>query len=146
MTNALNIFELAMNIIDEVDEDGNYDTDDTAEYKNRTLGILNVLRGEVYPYSDTYEVREAGIRPIVGKISKFDTPIDLDDFICQTVLPYGLAAHLLLDENPSVANFCNSKYQENLYAAKSRPTQSEDIYDVYSTRTDPVGFAGGGRW
>ena len=47
-------------------------------------------------------------------ISDFDTPINLDDYIAQTVMPYGLAAHLLIDENPTVASFFQQRYEELL--------------------------------
>jgi hypothetical protein len=60
------------------------------------------------------------------------TEIDLDDYICRSVMPYGLAAHLLLDENPSTAGFFQQRYDE-LKAQLSRglPAESEDIIDVY---------------
>ena len=138
MTTAQEIFDTAMGLMDEVNEQsGATDTADTREYKNRTLFILNVLRGELYPYSDTYrqalKETEDGKRPIVGIISDFDSAIALDDYICQSVMPYGLAAHLLLDENPTAASFFNQRYEE-LKAGLSRglPTMSEDIVDVYS--------------
>lgn len=135
MTTAQRVFDLAMGLMDEVNEsNGATDTSDTREYKNRTLLILNVLRGELYPYSDTFDNSADGFRPIVGVIEGFDTPIDLDDYICQSVMPYGLAAHLLLDENPTSANYFQSRYEE-LLAKLSRglPVMSEDIVDVYGS-------------
>jgi hypothetical protein len=47
-------------------------------------------------------------------------------------MPYGLAAHLLLQEDPAAANFCQQRYDE----LKSRlhiglPASSEEIEDVY---------------
>lgn len=136
-TTAQRVFDITMGLIDEVNENsGETDTADTREYKVRTLLILNALRGELYPYSDTYNVETAGERPIVAVISDFETPIDLDDYICQTVLPYGLAAQLLLDENPSAASFFQQRYEElrnNL--SKGFPQDGEAITDVYG-----VGF------
>lgn len=136
-TTAQRVFDITMGLIDEVNENsGETDTADTREYKVRTLLILNALRGELYPYSDTYEVETAGERPIVSVIQDFDTPIDLDDYICQSVMPYGLAAHLLLDENPASASFFQQRYEElrnNL--SKGFPQDGEAITDVYG-----VGF------
>ena len=58
-TTAQRVFELAMNLMDEVNEStGKADTADTKEYKNRTLAILNILRIECYPASDTYPAAE----------------------------------------------------------------------------------------
>ena len=107
-TTAEKVFELAINLMDELNDSGEYDYADTDEYRNRTLGILNILKGELYPFSDTFRKNqewERGRRPIVSAITAFDQVIDLDDYICQSVMPYGLAAHLLMDENPASAGF-----------------------------------------
>ena len=131
MTTAQQIFEMSIALMDSVSDDGKADTADNTEYKNRTLAILNILRGELYPYSDTYEADDEG-RPVATIIKSFDKPVDLDDYICQSVLPYGLAAHLLLAEDPATANFFQQRYDE----LKNRlsigmPAASEDIIDVY---------------
>lgn len=132
-TTAQEVFEKAMNLMDEVNEStGQADTNDTKEYKNRTLAILNILRNECFSASDTYVVTEPGKRPICPPIPDFVTPIGLDDYICQGVLPYGLAAHLLLDENPSVASYFQQRYDELLDEAKrGLPTAAEDIQSMY---------------
>lgn len=133
MTNAQWVFEKAMNLMDEVNEStGAADTADTKEYKNRTLPILNILRVECFFASDTYSVSKPGERPICPEITDFDSPIGLDDGICQGVLPYGLAAHLLLDENPDVASYFNQRYQELLLQMKNGlPAEAQDIEDLY---------------
>jgi hypothetical protein len=134
MTNAQYIYETAIVIMDSLSDTGVADVRDNDEYKHRTLKILNLLRGELYPYSDTYETDDDG-RPIAALIRDFEKPIDLDDYICQTVMPYGLAAHLLLQEDPAAANFCQQRYDE-LKARLSigMPSSSEDIEDVYGNR------------
>ena len=132
-TTAQNVFDLTMAAIDELNENGRSDTSDTREYKNRTLQILNILQGELYIYSDTYKQGAKGKRSIAIPILNFTEPIaDLDDYICRTVLPYGLAAHLLMDENPNVASTCLQRYEElkgKLMAGLN--TGSEDIIDLY---------------
>ncbi len=135
MTNAQYVFETAMTLMDELNEStGKADTGDTKEYKNRTLKILNILRGELFPFSDTFAVVTVGKRPICPTIDDFDTAIGLDDYICQSVMPYGLAAHLLMQEDPSSANYFQQRYDE-LKALLSRglPAESEDIEDVYGS-------------
>ena len=132
-TTAQGVFEKTMNLMDEVNEStGAADTADTKEYKNRTLAILNILRIECFLASDTYVVTTPGKRPICPEITDFTTEIGMDDGICQGVLPYGLAAHLLLDENPTVAAYYQQRYEEALAQAKrSIPAEAEDITDVY---------------
>lgn len=132
-TTAQWVFEKAMHLMDEVNETtGAADTNDTKEYKNRTLPILNILRVECFPASDTYIVATPGKRPICPEIESFEDHISLDDGICQGVLPYGLAAHLLLDENPSAASFFQQRYEEALRTARlGLPAESEDIVNLY---------------
>lgn len=147
-TTAQEVFAAAMGLMDEVNEStGETDTADTREYKNRTLLILNVLRGELYPFSDNYEEDEEGVRPIARIIDGFDDPIGLDDYICQSVMPYGLAAHLLLDENPSAASFFQQRYDElKAQLARGLPKTSEDIVDVYSDASGGLTYCQFARW
>ena len=132
-TTAKWVFEKAMHLMDEASEaTGAADTADTALYRHRALSILNVLRWECWPASDTFGKAEPGKRPVCPEITDFETPIGLDDVLCQGVLPYGLAAHLLLDENPAAAAYFQQRYEELLRRARqSIPAVSEDIADVY---------------
>ena len=129
MTTANWVFDRAIHLMDEQNEtNGKTRTQDTKEYEYRTLSILNVLRNELYPYSDTYEVRTDGRRPVCVELTSMEQPIDLDDALCQSVLPYGLAAHLLLGENDTMASFFNQRYAEMLNGLRSRSTAEwEDI-------------------
>lgn len=140
-TTAQQVFDIAIGLMS-ADMNGQTETSDTLEYKNRTLLILNALRGELYPYSDTYIKTEDGKRPVMPPITDFETPIDLDDYIAQSVMPYGLAAHLLIDENPTVAAFFQQRYEELLDKLGSVPAEFEPIEDVYGG----IGFSYGGRW
>jgi hypothetical protein len=129
-TTAQEIFEIAMALMDE--QDSAADSNDTAEYKQRTLYILTALRGELYPFSDTFAASADGRRPICPAVTAFDTPLGLDDFLCQTILPYGLAARLLLEENPVIASFFEQRYEELLsrYGGAGLAV-SEAILDLY---------------
>lgn len=143
-TTAQWVFEKAMHLMDEVNEStGAADTNDTKEYKNRTLPILNILRIECFPASDNYTVTTPGKRPVCPEIKDFYSEIGMDDGICQGVLPYGLAAHLLLDENPAVASYFQQRYEEALSAAgRGIPAGSEEIIDLYGG----IGFGQFARW
>lgn len=130
-TTPQDVFDLAMGIMDEISSGGSSDTSDTTEYKNRTLRILNVLRLELYPLSDTYTIVTAGKRPVCAKLVALADEIDLDDYIAQAVMPYGLGAELLKDENPTSASYLLSRYQDLKAAAKNLPAVPEAIEDVY---------------
>ena len=133
MTTATEVFNLAMSLMDELNEStGAADTSDNREYKNRTVPILNILRGELYRYSDTYYIAEPGKRPVAKKLESIDDTVDLDDYICETVLPYGLAAHLMMQEDLTSANYFQQRYEElKRDLERGLPTVSEDIDDLY---------------
>lgn len=143
-TTAQWIFERSMALMDELNEStGSANTADTREYLNRTLSILNLLRVECFPYSDTYQVTEPGKRPICPEILSMDQPIHLDDGICQGVLPYGLAAHLLLDENPTAASYFQQRYEEMLRLMRAGlPAMESSITDLYGG----LEYGQFGRW
>lgn len=129
MTDARKVFDLAIHLMDEQAENtGATITQDTKDYETRTLSILNVLRHELHPYSDTFVPGEDGKRYICPMITDFEQNIDLDDAIAQGVMPYGLAAHLLLGENDSMAAYFNQRYSELMYRIGTRQmAQWEDI-------------------
>ena len=66
------------------------------------------------------------------EITDFTDEIYLDDGIAQGVLPYGLAAHLLLDENPDAASYFQQRYQEMLSMMRvGLPATFESISNQY---------------
>lgn len=133
MTTPEWVFARAIHLMDEQSEaNGETTTTDTNEYRMRTLSILNVLRHELFPYSDTFETGEDGKRIICPELKSFTDEIGLDDVMAQGILPYGLAAHLLLGENDSMASFFNERYAELMQTlAKKKPSVWEEITPYY---------------
>jgi len=126
------VLELAMALTDNQDEKGKYQIADNNEYRYRTLQILNTLIPELYPYSDTYKITKKGKRPIIEYLTDFEQEIGLDDYICCSVLPEGLAGLLFSDENPSMASLHWQIYEERKAdLARGMPAESEPIVDVY---------------
>lgn len=147
---GMDVFQRAITMMDELNDAGKYKYEDTDEYRYRTLMIINVLQGELYPYSDTYKKNTEwlkGRRPVIENLEDLYTEIDLDDYCAGTVLPYGLAAALLLDENPQTANFFQQRYDE-LKAGLMRgmPAESEDIEDVYGPKGGIYPYNEFSRW
>ena len=129
------VFDMAVHLMDAQNEStGATQTTDPHEYELRAPNILNTLLDQVYPYSDTYPyVPAGGPRPSLASVSNLEDYLDLDDYICRNVLPYGLAGLLLTEENPTQANFFWQTYLENLNTARSRLPSSgiESVEDVY---------------
>ena len=83
--------------------------DETVEDRDRVLEILNVLRQEVYPCSETFVYGQ--VCPELKRLEQF---LELDDRTAQMILPYGLAAQLLLGEDDTKAAFFQQRYEELL--------------------------------
>lgn len=129
-TTAQWVFEKTVYLMGEACQStGLADYADTKDYKNRTLGILNVLRVECTPACGG---DASGADTVCPEITDFESPLPLDDALCQGVLPYGLAAHLLLEENPSAASYFQQRYTQLLYEARrSKSTAPQEIEDIY---------------
>ena len=137
------IFDQAIKLMDEQSDSGMSVWSDTNEYQYRAIAILNTLLGECYPYSDTYTIDTPGKRPIVTPVFSMDDVVQLDDSLAKTVLPYGLAAELMKNDDPALGNYFLQRYQELLARhSKTLPAQWEVIEDVYGV-SDSYSFA---RW
>lgn len=125
------VFDKAMYLIDAQNEStGSTDNSDTTEYKVRTLGILNNLIDDVYPASDTFAISEDGKRPALDDLTSFSDEIKMDPYIVRSVLPCGLAAKLLSEENPTLADFFWQLYEQRLAKARDGvPASFESIED-----------------
>lgn len=123
------IFDKAMYLIDAQHEStGATVNRDTKEYQVRTIGILNNLLDVVYPASDTFSIGLGGSRPALDDIESFEDELDLDARILRDILPNGLAARLLSEEDPKLANFFQQCFEEGLAEARARmPASFESI-------------------
>lgn len=131
---AQQVFDQAIHLMDEQNEpNGLTITNDTNEYRFRTISILNTVMPSLYPYSDTCVTPARG-RPVCPQLkanhSKPDLnqPIPLDDTLALGVLPYALAAHLLSGENEELSQWFLSRYNQTFGDLRSRiPASLEPI-------------------
>ncbi|MEG1594186.1 MAG: hypothetical protein RR350_07210 [Oscillibacter sp.] len=139
-----NVFDISIRLMDAQNEStGATDTVDTKEYQLRSCSLLNSLLDRVYPASDTYTVGLGGKRPVCPKVERMTDALALDERICAGVLPYGLAALLLSEEQPEQANFFQQTFLENLAEAKRGiPSADESVEDVYGG----LEYGGFSRW
>lgn len=120
-------FTLCMAIIDEFTLNGTVDASSTADYRSKSPTILTLLVTEL-----------AGMEQVESDfITDLAQPLVLSDRTSRLILPYGLAAHLLLDENPDVASFCNQRYEE---LKRTIPQSFQPITDVYGVTTCNEGW------
>ena len=127
------VFDIAIHLMDAQNEStGSTNTADTKEYAFRTPSLLNSILDRVFKASDTFFIAEAGKRPICPKVTKMTDVLMLDEAICTSVLPYGLAGLLLTEENPTQANFFWQTFLEMLEdMRRGLPTEFEDIENPY---------------
>lgn len=113
------VFERTMYLIDAQNETtGATETADTQDYRVRTLGILNSLLDMAYSASDTFVRTSDGTRSAPEDVTSFDDTLDLDARIVREVLPCGLAARLLAEENASLASYFWQCFEQGLQDAR----------------------------
>jgi hypothetical protein len=122
---AQQVFDLTMKLIGEVDSTGTINATDTADYKAQSPAILTIGQIEI--------AQKEGITPIPGIISSLSDTLVISDRSALTILPYNLAAHLLLEENSKLAQFYNEKYDE---LKRKIPVTEALITDLYPTNWD----------
>jgi len=130
----MDVFERMIHLSDNGDENtGNYDIQDNREYKYRLLSIINIILNELYPYSDTC-VTTPGKRAVLEPMTDLDAEIDLDNY-CIEVMVYGVAARMFVNEDSTLASFCQQEYERRLQQLQSgagMAATDEMIEDVYS--------------
>ena len=133
MRTVQEIFDQAIHMMDAQNEStGGTMTADTKEYSLRAPDCLNRYINLVYPYSDTYVPSTDGKRVVHPRLSALTDEVDMDDFICESVLPPALVYELLREEQPEVANACYEDYEKALAAAKATmPATAEAVEDLY---------------
>lgn len=143
MATAQQIYEAAVRLMDAQNETtGAADTAENRDYRHRALDILNLLCQECFSASDGYRGDPGGARPVCPALDGLEQEVPLDEGLCRGVLPYGLAAHLIADENPELASFFQRRYEELLVRARRWPRGGEDVADLYGG----VEFGRFARW
>ncbi len=124
MVTGKQVYDMALVLIDEVTEVGEALPDTPRYYEAKSRMILSQLQAELLPVSK---------QPVV--ITDLTKPLLVSDRLAISVLPYGLAAHLLMTEelNMNAASFFNARYDE----LKAKQTTS--IQPI----TDSLGVLGG---
>ncbi len=129
------IFVQTMAMIDEMLSSGQLDETAIAEYKAKTPHILTTLQNEIIGIENRYRKESEYIYPV--PIETLDQPVQIDDIKANTLLTYGLAAHLMIHEDKSLASFFQQRYEEMkgmyLKPSPNKPEKREDVYDASLT-------------
>lgn len=136
MAYVSDVFNASMALMDELDSSGQAQTRDTKEYEHRTPGIVNMMIAELNLLG--------GNRDNWVPTESLEDFVAVDNTYALGVMIYGLAANLLVDENPTAASFYQSRYEElrTLYLSR-HAADREDIEDVYGIG---AAYNDAGRW
>lgn len=73
-------------------------------------------------------------RPILTMITALTQTLELDGSLCRSVIPYGLGAKLMVNENSDIAQYLQNVYDElKQTMKKKRPAERTKIIDYYGT-------------
>lgn len=144
MSTVQDVFDRAVFLLDEQNEaTGSTDTADTAPYRLRAVSLCNTLLGFVYPASDTFRVTQAGRRPVCRPAETPESTLAVDEQLCTSVLPWGMAALFVLDDDREKADFFWTTFLERIEASRRGiPCAVEAVEDVYGA----LGHGQDGAW
>lgn len=129
---AIDIFTTTMAMVDEMSDNGELDPTSVAEYKSKAPYILTMLQNEIIGIQNRYRKYEEYIYPV--PIETLEQDVQIDDIEANTLLTNGLAAHLMINENRTLASFFQQRYEElkTIYLKPKpvKPVTKEDKYDA----------------
>ena len=134
------IYDITMALMDEmidnstVDQDPNVDYPSTKDYQARTPGILTILQTQV---TNFFKSKGMEVDTLDRLINMADN-VDLSDDICMGVLPNGLAARLLGQEDTQMSSYFSQLYMNALGdaaeasddKAKGKQYSGDNIYGL----------------
>ncbi len=127
-----NVFTITMAMIDEMLTTGALDAETTSEYRAKAPSILTMLQNELVGIENRYRKESERIYSI--PIESLNQTFQVDDIKASTLLTNGLAAHLMIHEDKTLANFFQQRYEEMkgmfLKPTPRAPETREDIYDA----------------
>ena len=127
-----NVFTITMAMIDEMLTSGELDAEATAEYRAKAPSILTMLQNELVGIENRFRRKEEYVYPV--PIESLDQTFQIDDIKASTLFTNGLAAHLMLHEDKTLANYFNQRYEEMkamfLKSMPRTPETREDKYDA----------------
>lgn len=113
------VYERALTLMDEVLETGVIATETPEYYRTKAINIINILQVELLPLS-------AEITPITD----LTQDLQVTDRVAYLVLPYGLAAHLLINDDLTISSWLNARYDELKRKISTTAIPIEDVYGV----------------
>lgn len=136
MASVQEVFDMAIHLMDEQNEDnGETITQDTDEYRYRSISILNTVIPALAPYSEKVWTGRNNVGILFpGSYAnpRLEQTIPLDDTLCYALLPLYLAGMLLAGENEELSAVFMNRYNTAFYDLRSKQAGVfEQIIPVY---------------
>ena len=120
---AQTVYEKALNLLDELEEDGTVSAATDTTYEYRAIKLIDTLQRELCRYE--------GIEP--NTIDSLSDTLKISDMTAATVLPYGVAANFALtDDMTSLYSVYNQAYNAGIFRIKCEFESYEDDMNVMS--------------
>ena len=120
---AQHVYEKALGLLDELEEDGTVSDDTDAVYAKRAIQLIDTLQRELARYE--------GVEP--NSITALTQTLKISDVTAATVLPYGLAANFaLVDNMTALYGVYNSQYNNGVIRIATSFNDYEDDMHVMS--------------
>lgn len=120
MATVHQVYTTALAIMNEKDENN---------YLDRVVPLVNTLIGQVWTMSEDFETGSRAIWIPVENIE--DEILGIDQNLALSVMPYGLAGLLYIDEDSVRANSWWQIYQEGIVDSRRSPVAFDSIVDEY---------------
>ncbi len=87
-------------------------SEEAADYENQYMAVLNILTAETFDINNSIRVKdgkeELTEAPVIDDLT--DT-LEYEDQLLRLAFPYGIAGHLIMEDDPSVAIQYKNKYE-----------------------------------
>lgn len=135
------IYDITMALMDEMVDNSTIeqvpdpDYPSTKDYQARTPGILTILQTQIVMY---FKSRGIDIDSL-PRLETMEDNVELEDDVCMGVLPYGLAARLLGQEDTTMSSYFSQLYNQNMASAaesaegkiKGKQVSGNNIYGLF---------------
>lgn len=122
------LYELALELLACKNADGTHN-EDCKDYMSRSVGLINILLAENI-WLDRILRRDKSVLPVY--INSLDDALRCNSSMARAVLPYGLAALLVADEDSNAYKLMTDRYLQSIKIMKEEAVGTRhDIADCY---------------
>jgi hypothetical protein len=126
------VFLMAIKLLDGIERDGTINESDIVTYRAKAPSIITLLQGELLPSITLLPGALLPTPTAVVDYTDLNTPLSITDKQALYVLPYGLAAELIIseDDDDDMGAYFSKRYQE-LKMKHPAPAVITKITNVY---------------